>query len=173
MRSVSPDYFLGHFNNSAILHQPTAFKPQRGAQLKPTHVVCKHFCTMNKVIISQIEGWVGGSGSELLNSSEIRFNVRGKKVNQKELLPVIITGGIGSQWTPRLMRYSRALELVLNGGHLDIETTESREYPNLTIESDAIGPFVNTLAWLIVSFPPPAVRQAKLAIIQSVPGPRV
>ena len=98
MRSVSPNYFLGHFNNSAILHQPTAFKPQRGAQLKPTHVVCKHFCTMNKVIISQIEGWVGGSGSELSNSSEMRFNVRGKtNFNQMELLLVIIPGGIGSQ----------------------------------------------------------------------------
>ena len=97
MRNVSPDYFLGHFNNPAIPHQPTASNPQRGAQLKPTHVVCKHFCTMNKVIISQVEGWVGGSGSELSNSSEMRFNVRGKKnFNQKELLPVIITGGIGS-----------------------------------------------------------------------------
>ncbi|MEC9154265.1 MAG: hypothetical protein VYA59_14845 [Pseudomonadota bacterium] len=62
------------------------------------------------------------------------------------------------------MRYGRALELVLNGGHLDMETTESRGYLNRTIGPDAIGPIVNALAWLIISFPPPADRHAKLTI---------
>ncbi|MEC9154264.1 MAG: hypothetical protein VYA59_14840 [Pseudomonadota bacterium] len=98
MRSISPDYILTHFNKSAILHQPTAFEPQRGTQVKPTHVVCKHFSKMNKVIITQIGGWVGGSVSELSNSSKLRFKLRSKTQINQTYLPIgIIPGRISSQ----------------------------------------------------------------------------
>ena len=98
IRSADPEFFLAHFDVAAILDRPTGFEPQRDAQLKPFHVLCERFRTMNKIIIARIEGRVGGGGSELSASFDMRFGVRGKtKVNQMEVPLGIIPGGTGTQ----------------------------------------------------------------------------
>ncbi len=60
-----------------------------------------------------------------------------------------------------------ALELILSGDDMDAETAERWGYLNRIFEPDEIGSFVEKLAKRIASFPPPAVRQAKLAVNQS------
>ena len=168
MRSADPDFFLAHFDVAAILDRPIGFEPQRDAQLKPFHVLCERFRTMNKVIIGQIEGRVGGGGSELSASFDMRFGVRGKtRINQMEVPLGIIPGGTGTQRLPRLIGRGRALEAILSGGDMDAETAERWGYLNRIFEPEEIGPFVDTLARRIASFPPTAVRQAKLAVNQS------
>lgn len=168
MRSADPEFFLAHFDVAAILERPTGFEPQRDAQLKPFHALCERFRTMNKVIIAQIEGRVGGGGSELSASMDMRFGVRGKtKVNQMEVPLGIIPGGTGTQRLPRLMGRGRALELILSGDDMDAETAERWGYLNRIFEPAEIGPFVEKLAQRIASFPPTAVRQAKLAVNQA------
>ena len=168
IRSADPEFFLAHFDVAAILDRPIGFKPQRDAQLKPFHVLCERFRTMNKIIIARIEGRVGGGGSELSASFDMRFGVRGKtKVNQMEVPLGIIPGGTGTQRMPRLLGRGRALELILSGDDLDAETAERWGYLNRIFEPDEIGPFVDKLAQRIASFSPQAVRQAKLAVNQA------
>ena len=168
IRSADPEFFLAHFDVAAILGRPTGFEPQRDAQLKPFHVLCERFRTMNKIIIARIEGRVGGGGSELSASFDMRFGVRGKtKVNQMEVPLGIIPGGTGTQKMPRLLGRGRALELILSGDDLDAETAERWGYLNRIFEPDEIGPFVDKLAQRIASFSPQAVRQAKLAVNQA------
>ena len=168
MRSADPEFFLAHFDVAAILDRPTGFEPQRDAQLKAFHVLCERFRTMNKVIIAQIEGRVGGGGSELSASFDMRFGVRGKtKINQMEVPLGIIPGGTGTQRMPRLLGRGRALELILSGDDLDAETAERWGYLNRIFEPEEIGPIVSKLAKRIASFPLPAVRQAKLAVNQA------
>ena len=168
MRSADPEFFLAHFDVAAILERPIGFEPQRDSQLKPFHALCERFRTMNKVVIAQIEGRVGGGGSELSASMDIRFGVRGKtKVNQMEVPLGIIPGGTGTQRLPRLMGRGRALELILGGDDMDAETAERWGYLNRIFEADEIGPFVAKLAQRIASFPPTAVRQAKTAVNQA------
>ncbi len=168
MRSADPEFFLAHFDVAAILERPTGFEPQRDSQLKPFHALCERFRTMNKIVIAQIEGRVGGGGSELSASMDMRFGVRGKtKINQMEVPLGIIPGGTGTQRLPRLMGRGRALELILGGDDLDAETAERWGYLNRIFEPNEIGPFVDRLARRIASFPPTAVRQAKTAVNQS------
>ena len=168
IRSADPEFFLAHFDVAAILDRPTGFEPQRDAQLKPFHLLCERFRTMNKIIIARIEGRVGGGGSELSASFDMRFGVRGKtKVNQMEVPLGIIPGGTGTQRMPRLLGRGRALELILSGDDLDAETAERWGYLNRIFEPDEIGPFVDKLAQRIASFSPQAVRQAKLAVNQA------
>ena len=168
IRSADPEFFLAHFDVAAILDRPTGFEPQRDAQLKPFHVLCERFRTMNKIIIARIEGRVGGGGSELSASFDMRFGVRGKtKVNQMEVPLGIIPGGTGTQRMPRLLGRGRALELILSGDDLDAETAERWGYLNRIFEPDEIGPFVDKLAQRIASFSPQSVRQAKLAVNQA------
>ena len=54
-KSADPDFFLAHFDVSAILWKHD-YEPQRDAQLKGFHALCERFRLMNKVCIAQIEG---------------------------------------------------------------------------------------------------------------------
>ncbi len=168
MRSADPNFFLAHFDVSAILDRPIGFEPQRDAQLKSFHILCERFRTMNKVIIAQIESRVGGGGSELSAAFDMRFGVRGRtRVNQMEVPLGIMPGGTGTQRLPRLIGRGRAMELILSGDDMDAKTAERWGYLNRIFEADEIGPYVERLAKRIASFPPTAVRLAKQSINQA------
>ena len=168
MRSADPDFFLAHFDVAAILERPTAGTAQRDAQIKPFHSLCERFRTMNKVVIGQIEGRVGGGGSELAANFDMRFGVRGKTcVNQMEVPLGIMPGGTGTQRLPRLIGHGRAMELILSGDDMDAETAERWGYLNRIFAPDAITPYVDNLARRIASFPPTAVRVAKESVNNS------
>jgi enoyl-CoA hydratase/carnithine racemase len=127
--------------------------------------MCERFRTMDKVTIAQIEGRVGGGGSELAMSFDMRFGVLGKTVvNQMEAPLGILPGGTGTQRMPRLIGRHRAIEVILGGVDLDAETAERWGYLNRALAADTIGPYVDALARRIASFPAPAVRLAKQAI---------
>ena len=168
MRSADPDFFLAHFDVAAILERPTAGTAQRDAQIKPFHSLCERFRTMNKVVIGQIEGRIGGGGSELAANFDMRFGVRGKtRVNQMEVPLGIMPGGTGTQRLPRLIGHGRAMELILSGDDMDAETAERWGYLNQIFAPDAITPYVDNLARRIASFPPTAVRVAKESVNNS------
>lgn len=165
MRSANPDFFLAHFDVSAILQFPTDQEPQRSMEINEYHLMCERFRTMDKVTIAQIEGRVGGGGSELAAGFDMRFGVRGKTVvNQMEVPLGILPGGTGTQRLPRLVGRARAMEIILGGDDLDAETAERWGYFNRIFDAADIGPFVQALARRIASFPAEAVRYAKEAI---------
>jgi len=166
LKSADPDFFLAHFDVSAILRFPTDTEAQRDAELNEYHQMCERFRTMDKVTIAQIEGRVGGGGSELAASFDMRFGVRGKTfVNQMEVPLGILPGGTGTQRLPRLVGRGRAMEIILGGDDIDAETAERWGYLNRSFAADEIGPFVDRLARRIASFPVEAVRLAKEAIL--------
>jgi enoyl-CoA hydratase/carnithine racemase len=165
LKSADPDFFLAHFDVAAILTFPTDTEAQRDAELNDYHQMCERFRTMDKVTIAQIEGRVGGGGSELSASFDMRFGVRGKtRINQMEVPLGILPGGTGTQRLPRLVGRGRALEIILGGEDLDAETAERWGYLNRIFEADEIGPFIDALARRIASFPVEAVRLAKEAV---------
>jgi enoyl-CoA hydratase/carnithine racemase len=165
MKSANPDFFLAHFDVSAILDFPIDSEPEREDQLSDYHAMGERFRTMDKVTIAQIEGRVGGGGSELVSSFDMRFGVRGKtKINQMEVPLGILPGGCGTQRLPRMVGRNRALEIILAGDDLDAETAERWGYLNRIFEADEIGPYVDALARRIASFPMEAVRLAKQSV---------
>ena len=165
MKSADPDFFLAHFDVGAILRFPTDGEAQYSPELNDYHQMCENFRTMDKVTIAQIEGRVGGGGSELASSFDMRFGVRGKTtINQMEVPLGILPGGTGTQRLPRLVGRARAMEIVLAGDDLDAETAERWGYLNRIFAADEIGPYVDKLARRIASFPVEAVRLAKEAV---------
>lgn len=166
LKSANPDFFLAHFDVAAILSFPTdqpAVREAPGANAY--HQMCQRFASMDKVTIAQIEGRVGGGGSELSMSFDMRFGVKGKTiVNQMEVPLGILPGGTGTQRMPRLIGRNRALEVILAGIDLDAETAEAWGYLNRALAADEIGPFVDALARRIASFPAEAVRLAKASV---------
>ena len=166
LKSADPDFFLAHFDVSAILSFPVDKPATREiGDTNPYHVMCERFRTMNKVTIAQIEGRVGGGGSEISMSFDMRFGVIGKTIiNQMEAPLGILPGGTGTQRMPRLIGRHRAIEVILGAIDLDAETAERWGYLNRALRAEEIGPYVGALARRIASFPPNAVRLAKQAI---------
>ncbi len=173
MKSADPDFFLAHFDVEAILMFPTDAPAERDEVLNDYHQMCERFRTMDKVTIAQIEGRVGGGGSELAASFDMRFGVRGRtRINQMEVPLGILPGGSGTQRLPRLVGRGRALEIILGADDLDAETAERWGYLNRIFEPDEIEAFVSRLARRIAGFPAPAVRLAKQSTDAAGPDPR-
>jgi enoyl-CoA hydratase/carnithine racemase len=166
LKSADPDFFLTHFDVAAILAFPTDSTPVREPwDRNAYHQMCERFRTMDKVTIAQIEGRVGGGGSEISMSFDMRFGVKGKTIiNQMEVPVGILPGGTGTQRMPRLIGRSRTLEVILGGIDLDAETAERWGYLNRALAADEIGPYVDALARRIAGFPIEAVRLAKEAV---------
>jgi enoyl-CoA hydratase/carnithine racemase len=166
LRSADPEFFLAHFDVTALLGFPLDTPPSREAAAKNEyHAMCERFRMMDKVTIAQIEGRVGGGGAELASSFDMRFGVKGKTViNQMEVPFGILPGGTGTQRWPRLVGRARALEAILGGIDIDAETAERWGWLNRAFAADEIASYVDWLARRIASFPASAVRLAKLAI---------
>ncbi len=166
LRSANPDFFIAHFDVGAILEFPTDKPASREDYANAFyHDMCERFRLMDKITIAQIEGRIGGGGSELAMSCDMRFGVRGKTViNQMEVPLGILPGGTGTQRMPRLIGRNRAMEVIVGGIDVDAALAESWGYLNRAFEPGQIGPYVEWLAQRIASFPPEAVRLAKQAI---------
>ncbi len=166
LRSANPDFFIAHFDVGAILQFPID-KPPRHEDYANAfyHDMCERFRLMNKITIAQIEGRIGGGGSELAMSFDMRFGVIGKTiVNQMEVPLGIMPGGTGTQRMPRLIGRNRAIEVILGGIDMDAATAERWGYLNRAFEPGQIGAYVEWLADRIASFPVEAVRLTKQAI---------
>ena len=166
LSSANPDFFIAHFDVGLILRFPTDRPP--ASELNAFHVMCETFRTMPKATIAVIEGRVGGGGSELALSCDMRFALAGKAVfNQPEVALGIIPGGSGTVRLPRLIGRSRALEVVLGCDDVDAALAESWGWVNRSLEADALWPHVDRLAARVASFPPHAVAAAKASVLRA------
>jgi len=168
LRSDDPDFFIAHFDVAAILQFPTDDEPVRDEHLNAFHEMCERLRTMPKATIAEIGGRVGGGGSELASSCDMRFGAIGRTVvNQMEVPLGIIPGGTGTQRLPRLLGRGRAMEVILGGIDLDAETAERWGYLNRALPPAELRPFVDALARRIAGFPPRAVARAKRSILNA------
>lgn len=165
LKSADPDFFLAHFDVSAILQFPVDAPARKRPEIGPYHAMCQRFRTMDKVTIAQIEGRVGGGGSELAANCDMRFGVRGRTIaNQMEVPLGILPGGTGTQMLPRLVGRARAMEIIMGGGDLDAETAERWGYLNRIFDAAEIGPWVADFARRIAAAPAETIRLAKVAV---------
>ena len=174
LRSDDPAFWIAHFDVEAILEFPTDVPAQRAARVEdnPFHAMCERFRTMPKAVIAEIGGRVGGGGSELALSCDMRFGAYGRTVvNQPEVALGILPGGSGTQRLPRLVGRGRALEVILGCDDLDAESAERFGYLNRAMAKAELRPFVTTLARRIASFPAPAIAAAKRAVLAAEPDP--
>ena len=167
LSSANPDFFIAHFDVSLILKFPTG-QQVSPTELNPFHAMCEAFRTMPKATIAVIEGRVGGGGSELALSCDMRFALSGKAVfNQPEVALGIIPGGSGTVRLSRLIGRSRSLEVVLGCDDVAADLAESWGWVNRSMSAAELWPHVNNLAARIASFPAHAVAAAKASVLRS------
>tara|TARA_A100001015_G_scaffold215018_1_gene241370 strand:+ start:460 stop:1317 length:858 start_codon:yes stop_codon:yes gene_type:complete len=164
-KSANPDFFIAHFDVSAILKFPLEGEVRPDPELNAFHLMCERLRNMEKVTIAQIEGRVGGGGGELVASMDMRFGVKNKTIlNQMEVPLGILPGGSGTQRLPRIIGRGRAIEVILGAEDIDSVTLENWGFLNRLYEPDEIEEKVATLARRISLYPNPAVRLAKRSI---------
>ena len=113
LRSDNPDFFIAHFDVTAILGYPTDGEAERPTEHAGFHDMCERYRTMAKATIVEIGGRVGGGGSELSMSCDMRFGAIDRTViNQMEVPIGILPGGTGTQRLPRLVGRGRAMEVI-------------------------------------------------------------
>jgi len=168
LRSAHPEWFIAHFDVEAILGMPTDQPP--ASELNAFHQMCEAFRTMPKPSIAVIEGRVGGGGSELALSCDMRFATPAAVFSQPEVALGIIPGGSGTVRLPRLIGRGRALEVILGCDDIDAATAERWGWVNRVLAADDIGPFVDRLSGRIASFPAHAVAAAKASIVRAEAG---
>src|SRR3954454_22893180 len=172
LRSATPGFFIAHFDVSLIQSFPTDPQPAP-TELNPFHEMCEAFRTMPKATIAVIVGRIGGGGSELALSCDMRFGVLphgehpGAVFNQPEVALGIIPGGSGTVRLPRLIGRSRALEVILGCEDIDAATAERWGWVNRVLATDELATFVDRLAARIASFPPNAVAAAKASVVRA------
>ena len=166
LRSANPDFFIAHFDVGLILQVPTDLPAP--TELHTFHEMCERFRTMPKATIAVVEGRVGGGGSELTLSCDLRFASRGKAVfSQPEVALGILPGGSGTVRLSRLIGRSRALEVILGCDDVDAELAERWGWINRALPPGELWPFVDRLAARIASFPRLAVQEAKAAVLRA------
>jgi len=173
IRSADPDIFVTH-NEFANLY---AIQPQDvpgsadEVTLNGMHVICERLRTMGAVTIAQVEGRAAGGGAAMVMACDMAFGAIGKAVFNTMSVPLgTVPGGGASQYLPRRVGRSRALELILGGLDLDAATAERWGYLNRALAPDKIDSFVTATAQRIGSCPPDAVRLTK-ALVALSDGP--
>ena len=165
LESDDPEFFIAHFDVELILTFPTTEPAERQTQLNPFHQMCERLRTMPKATIAKIGGRVGGGGSELCASCDMRFGALGHTfINQMEVGLGILPGGTGTQRLPRLVGRGRAMEIILGSDDLNAETAERWGYLNRALPAGELDGFVDRLARRIASFPPEAIALAKQSV---------
>ena len=169
LRSANPEFFIAHFDVTAILEFPTNGEAVEEPELGGFDRMCEAYRTMDKVTIVELRGRVGGGGAELSSACDMRFgDLETFQWNQMEVPLGILPGGGGTQRIPRLIGIGRAMEVVLGADDVDAETAERWGFLNRAMSGDSLSAHVDALATRIASFPPAAVREAKRAVNASV-----
>ncbi len=168
LRSADPDFFIAHFDVEAILQFPTDGDPVRPDTLNPFHEMCERVRTMPKATIAEINGRVGGGGSEFASSCDMRFGAIGRTiVTQMEVPLGILPGGTGTQRLPRLVGRGRAMEIILGSVEIDAETAERWGYLNRALPPGELTAHVDALARRIAGFPAAAIALAKQSVVNA------
>ena len=171
LQSANPGWFIAHFDVELILRFPPMAAP---TELSEFHLMCERFRTMPKPTIALIEGRVGGGGSELALSFDMRFAAIDRAIfNQPEVALGIIPGGSGTVRLGSLVGRSRALEAVLGGDDIDAVTAERWGWVNRALPASEVRPFAMRLARRMAGFPVHAIAEAKASVLRAehdVPG---
>jgi enoyl-CoA hydratase/carnithine racemase len=167
-RSNNPEWFIAHFDVEAILGFPQ--DQPAPTELNTFHAMCETLRTMPKPTIAQIEGRVGGGGSEFSLSCDMRFATPDAVFNQPEVALGILPGGSGTVRLPRLIGRGRALEVILGCDDIDAQTASDWGWINRVLPADEITGFVDRLARRIAGFPAVAVAEAKASVLHAEAG---
>jgi enoyl-CoA hydratase/carnithine racemase len=123
---------------------------------------------VRQVTIAQVEGIARGADCEFALSCDMRFASRERAVfGQIEAGFGAVPGAGAIQHSTRLLGRGRTMEVILSAGDYDADLAERYGWVNRAMSHEALGPFVEALAFRIAKFPPAGM----IAIINDISLP--
>jgi enoyl-CoA hydratase/carnithine racemase len=159
-KSADPDYFIAHVDVTRIgQYRDAAVRLTGEASLG---MLFRHLSASRLITIAQIEGRIGGAGSEFVLACDMRFAARESAIfRQMEPALGAIEGAGGVQHLTRLMGRGRALEALLSAEDYDADLAERYGWINRAVPAAQLGDFVRDLAHRIAKFPAGGVASIK------------
>ncbi len=114
--------------------------------------------------IAAINGFAFGGGCELAMACDMRIATDKAKFGQPEVALGIIPGFGGTQRLPRLIGRAKAMEIILTGRTINSSEALELGLVNKIVSAENLLAEAVTLAEVILSKGPYAIRQAKVAI---------
>ena len=160
LASADPQYFISHVDVTRIAEyrEHTVKLVGEGS----LGLLFRYLSSSRLVSIAQIEGRVRGAGSELIMACDMRFGALDSAIfGQPECGFGLLPGAGGMQHLTRLMRRSRALEVMLSADDYDAELAERYGWINRALPAEALEGFVRSLARRIAGFPAASLATIK------------
>lgn len=174
LKSATPGFFICHAPYGELGNLKTARMPQSPDEvpLNLVQSIGERLRAMDKVSIAQVEGRASGGGAALTLACDLRYGAIGGAVFNSMGVPIGTgLGGGASQFMPRQVGQSRAMELILAGLDLDAVTGDRWGYLTRAIERGEIDAFVADLAARIASCSVPAIRLTKQLVAAAAETP--
>lgn len=167
IKSSNPDFFIGHAKFGEVNRddESPVIVTREPDGLNIVHSLCETLRTMDKVTVAQVEGRATGGGAGITMACDLRYAAIGRAVfNSFGVSIASGMGGGGSQYMPRHVGISRAMELILAGLDLDAETAERWGYVTRALTADSIEDYVSRIVSRIASSAPDVIRETKRLI---------
>ena len=126
---------------------------------------------VRKPVIAAVNGFCLGGGLELALACDLRIAAAHARFGQPEVTLGLIPGGGGTQMLPRIIGMAQALRLVLTGEIINAEEALRIGLVHEVVPSEVVLERATTVAELIASKGPLAVRAAKEATRQALDLP--
>ena len=176
LRSSTPGFFICHAKYGDLDRMRMARVPASRDEvpLNAVHRICERLRTMDKVSIALVRGRATGGGAAMAMACDLRYGAMGEAVFNSFGVPIGTgLGGGATQYLPRLVGRSRAMELILAALDLDAVTAERWGYLTRALPADEIDAYVAGLAGRIAACPVAAVRHTKQLISVAADTPLV
>ena len=122
---------------------------------------------IKKPIIAAVSGFALGGGCELAMTCDIIIASESAKFGQPEINLGVIPGAGGTQRLTRAVGKAKAMEMVLTGSMLTAEEAKQWGLVVKVVPNEYLVEEAKTMAKLIASKPPMAVRLGKEAILKA------
>ncbi|KAF2171941.1 hypothetical protein M409DRAFT_18172 [Zasmidium cellare ATCC 36951] len=166
LQSQIPEYFIAHSGLARVAAGPKDTSHVSGTPtFRLSQIIGERFRNMPKVVIAKVEGRARGGGNEVVLAADMCFAARDTAIfGQPEIMVGLVPGGGSTQRLPALIGRARAMEVLLGGEDVSATTAEQFGWINRAMDAKELGPFVESLARRIASFPPHAVAHIKAAV---------
>lgn len=170
IRSEVPGFFVCHAKYAELDALKTPEMPSSPEEVTPNAVqtLCERIRAMDTVSIAQVEGRATGGGAALALACDLRYAAHDRAVFNSFGVPIGTgLGGGATQYLPRAVGQSRALELILGGLDLDAATAESWGYVTRSFPADEIESYVTWISERIAACSPDVIRRTRDLVVNA------
>ena len=164
LRSALERFFSAGADVKAFSENP----PERNMEMvRLAHQVLGRIATLPKVFIAQIQGHALGGGLEIALACDLRFGAEGDyRLGLPEVTLGLLPGNGGTQRLPRLIGYSRALEMMITGRTLTPAEAYQLGILNRLLPADQLASETLKYAQALAEGATRAIGAIKLAVWQ-------